>query len=219
MCWQNHIKTIILKIVAISDTHGQHDKLLLPDGDILIHAGDISNKGEDFEIPDFLFWFDKQNFKSKIFIAGNHDFFFERHPEEEIAKLVPNGIIYLKDSGTEIDGVKFWGSPVTPWFFNWAFNRRRGHEIARHWDLIPDDTDILITHGPMFRRLDKNKDGQHLGCKDLFLRSQELNLKAHIFGHIHEDHGIMEKEKVKFLNASVVNAKYELVNEPLVFDI
>ena len=213
------IKTIILKIIAISDTHGQHDKLALPDGDLLIHAGDISNKGEDFEIKQFLMWFSKQPFKDKIFIAGNHDFFFERCSVAEIEEIMPNGIIYLKDSGVEISGIKFWGSPVTPWFMNWAFNRRRGHEIARHWDLIPNDTDILITHGPMFRRLDKNKEGQHVGCKDLFLRSQALNLKAHVFGHIHQDYGTIERQSVKFLNASVVNENYELVNNPLVFDI
>jgi len=208
-----------LKIVAISDTHGQHDKLVLPDGDLLIHAGDISNKGGLIEVERFLSWFDKQSFKNKIFIAGNHDFFFERHSDEEIKKILPGNIIYLKDSGVEINGIKFWGSPVTPWFLNWAFNRQRGHEIARHWDLIPNDIDILITHGPMFRRLDENKEGQHLGCRDLFLKAQELNLKAHIFGHIHENYGTMESQKVKFLNASVVNERYELINEPLVIDI
>ena len=208
-----------MRIVTISDTHGQHDKLNLPEGDLLIHAGDATNKGEDSETQIFLDWFDKQKFKSKILVAGNHDFYFERHSEEEIQSLLPNNIMYLKDSGTEIDSIKFWGSPVTPWFMNWAFNRRRGHEIARHWDLIPLDTDILITHGPMFRRLDQNREGQHIGCKDLFLKSQELSLKFHIFGHIHESYGMLERQNVKFLNASVVNDKYELVNKPIVFDI
>lgn len=208
-----------MRIVAISDTHGQHDRLNLPAGDLLIHAGDVSNKGEDFEIIKFLDWFDRQKFKSKILIAGNHDFYFERHTEEEIQNSLPANTFYLKDTGIEIDKIKFWGSPITPWFMNWAFNRRRGHEIARHWDLIPTDTDVLITHGPMFRRLDKNKEGQHVGCKNLFLKSQELNLKFHIFGHIHESYGTMERQNVKFLNASVVNDRYELVNSPLIFDI
>lgn len=208
-----------MRIVVISDTHGQHEKLILPDGDLLIHAGDATIKGEDTETHIFLDWLNEQKFKSKILVAGNHDFYFERHSEEEIQNLLPNNIIYLKDSGTEIDGIKFWGSPVTPWFMNWAFNRRRGYEIARHWELIPLDTDILITHGPMFRRLDQNRDGQNIGCKDLFLKSQKLSLKFHIFGHIHESYGILEKENIIFLNASVVNDKYELVNKPLVFDI
>lgn len=208
-----------MKIVSISDTHGEHDKLILPTGDILIHAGDVSNKGDKTEVEDFLTWFDKQDFAYKIFIAGNHDFFFERHSEEEINKIVPNGIIYLKDSGTEINGLKIWGSPVTPWFLNWAFNRWPGDNINRHWDLIPGDTDILITHGPMFRILDTNLEGQPTGCKDLFLRAQKLNLKAHIFGHIHESYGIIEKLKVKYINASVLNENYKLVNNPIVFDL
>lgn len=134
-----------MKIVAISDTHGQHHKLQLPEGDVLIHAGDISNRGELHEIKDFLLWFDKQPFKTKIFIAGNHDFYFERHSEEEINNIIPDGITYLKDSGIEIEGIKIWGSPITPFFFNWAFNRNRGYEIARYWDLIPSDTDIHYT--------------------------------------------------------------------------
>jgi Icc-related predicted phosphoesterase len=208
-----------LKLVAISDTHGQHNKLKLPEGDILIHAGDMSMRGTDSEIENFLSWFREQRFKYKICIAGNHDFFFERSSEAEIEKLIPEEITYLKDSGIVIKGLKIWGSPVTPWFMNWAFNRHRGYEIARHWDLIPQDTDILVTHGPMFGLLDENNEGQHVGCKDLYLKMEELKLKSHIFGHIHESYGILEKQNVKFLNASTVNARYELTNEPLLIEV
>jgi Icc-related predicted phosphoesterase len=208
-----------LRIVAISDTYGQHRKLNLPEGDVLIHAGDISNKGDDLEIFDFINWFENQNFKSKIFIAGNHDFYFERNTPKEIEKLLPKDIYYLNDSGVEIGGIKFWGSPITPWFYNWAFNRHRGIDIAKHWELIPQDIDVLITNGPMFKRLDENIEGKHVGCKDLFIKSQALNLKAHIFGHIHESYGIVERQNIKFLNASVLNEKYQLVNNPLVLDV
>lgn len=211
--------TNALKLVAISDTHGQHNKLKLPEGDILVHAGDISMRGTDGEIENFLLWFRMQHFKYKIFIAGNHDFFFERTSDQEIEKLIPEEITYLKDSGIVIEGLKLWGSPVTPWFMNWAFNRRRGYEIARHWDLIPQDTDILITHGPMLGILDENNEGQHVGCKDLYLKIEELKLKSHIFGHIHESYGILEKKDVTFLNASVVNASYELTNAPIVIEV
>ena len=207
-----------MKIVAISDTHGKHEQLVLPHGDILVHAGDISMKGTENEIESFLLWFKAQNYTYKIFIAGNHDFFFERHSENEIQKFIPPDVIYLNDSGIEIAGLKFWGSPITPWFMNWAFNRRRAYEIVRYWDLIPTDTDVLITHGPMFGRLDENKDGEHVGCKDLLLKSEELKIKAHIFGHIHESYGSLESGNIQFLNASVLNERYELVNAPFIME-
>ncbi len=135
----------------------------------------------------------------------------------EIEELIPKGVQYLKDSGTLVNGIKIWGSPVTPWLFNWAFNRMRGDNIGRHWDLIPEDTDILITHGPPFRTLDKNIEEIHIGCKDLFLRIQDVKPKLHIFGHVHESYGVVEKHGMTFINASVLNEKYEIVNQPISF--
>jgi Icc-related predicted phosphoesterase len=208
-----------LKIVTIADTHNKHNELSVPTGDILIHAGDVTTNGEETEVLRFLRWFEKQDFQHKIFIAGNHDFFFERESEDTIQKLVPPGIIYLNDSGTTIEGIKIWGSPITPWFFNWAFNRLRGEQISRHWDLIPLDTDIVITHGPVFRRLDLNKQGQHTGCKDLFARLQEVNPSLHICGHIHESYGIIKKPETTFINASVVNSDYKVENQPIVIEL
>ena len=208
-----------MKFVTIADTHGKHNSLTIPSGDILIHAGDISMKGDKKEVEDFLNWFDKQDFKHKILIAGNHDFYFERESDENIQALLPKNIVYLKDSLTTINGLKIWGSPITPWFFNWAFNRHRGEPIKRHWDLIPPDTDILITHGPIFRTLDTNTEGQHVGCKDLFNKVQEIKLKAHICGHIHEAYGTVDMFGTKFINASVLNAKYELTNSPIEFEL
>jgi Icc-related predicted phosphoesterase len=208
-----------LKFVAIADTHGKHKDLTIPSGDMLIHAGDISMKGDEDEIIDFLNWFDEQNFKHKILIAGNHDFYFETESQEQIEELLPKNITYLKDSSTTINEFKIWGSPITPWFFNWAFNRHRGEQINRHWDLIPPDTDILITHGPIFRTLDKNSEGQHVGCKDLFNKVQEIRPKVHICGHIHESYGTADKMGIKFINASVVNKNYELTNSPILFEL
>ncbi len=208
-----------MKIITLSDTHGFHDQVKLPEGDILIHAGDISMRGALYEVRNFLSWFEQQDFSTKIFIAGNHDFYFEEHTAEEIKSIMPDGVIYLDDSGIDIHGIKIWGSPVTPWFFDWAFNRNRGAEISKHWELIPADTDILVTHGPMFRRLDKTTNGEYAGCKDLFLRSQHLRLKAHICGHIHEAYGQLRKEETLFINASVVNMHYAVVNPPIVFEL
>ena len=208
-----------MKFVTIADTHNKHKSLKLPPGDVLIHAGDVSMSGKEKEIIEFLDWFTIQDFEFKILIAGNHDFYFERESDEQIEKILPKNIIYLKDSGTVIRGFNIWGSPVTPWFLNWAFNRYRGEQISRHWDLIPTGTDILITHGPIFRTLDKNIEGQHTGCKDLYNKVHEIKPRVHICGHIHEAYGTMHKSGILFINASVVNANYQLVNAPIVFEL
>lgn len=208
-----------MKFITIADTHSQHKKLDLPTGDVIIHAGDISSRGNENEVIDFLNWFTNIDFKHKIFIAGNHDFYFERTPQEEIKKIIPDNIIYLNDSGTTIDNIKIWGSPVSPWFFDWAFNRQRGEEIKKHWDLIPSDTKILITHGPVFGKLDLTLDGQRVGCKDLLEKVQEINPTFHICGHIHEAYGQITDSKTNFINASVLNENYILKNSPIIFDL
>ncbi len=208
-----------MKFVAISDTHGRHAGLQLPVGDVLIHAGDVSMKGDEAAIDDFLHWFAEQKFQHKIFIAGNHDFYFERTPAEIIAAKIPAGITYLNDSGVTINGIHIWGSPISPWFYNWAFNRHRGEEIKRHWDLIPSSTAILITHGPVFKILDKTSRGQHVGCEDLMEKVNIIQPKVHICGHIHEAYGTLEQAGINYINASVLNEKYALVNEPISFSL
>lgn len=208
-----------MKFVVISDTHGQHRSLKLPKGDVIIHAGDISKSGHPVEIEDFLDWFSKLKFKYKIFIAGNHDFFLEHAHPRVIEQMIPKGVIYLNDSGAEINGIKFWGSPITPWFHNWAFNRERGEEIKQHWDLIPDDTDVLITHGPPFGILDETVYSKRTGCEELLLKVYQVKPKFHFFGHIHEDYGNYTKGETIFVNASVLDDYYQLVHEPMVIDI
>jgi len=132
-----------LKIISISDTHGKHKGLTLPDADMIIHAGDITSNGDELQVKSFLNWFSNLNIQHKIFIAGNHDFYFERNPTEGIQKLIPENIIYLNDQLITIDGINIWGSPITPWFFDWAFNRERGEDIKKHWDLIP--TNLILS--------------------------------------------------------------------------
>lgn len=201
-----------MKITLISDTHSKHNQLTLPKGDILIHAGDVSSRGNKREVKNFLNWFSKQDYKYKIFIAGNHDFFFEQENENIIQEIIPENIIYLNDSGIEIEGIKIWGSPIQPTFFDWAFNRERGTEIKKHWDLIPNDTDILITHGPPFGILDQTVRGENVGCKELLIRVLEIKPKIHVFGHIHEAYGEAQKHDIKFINASVLNVRYQVTN-------
>jgi Icc-related predicted phosphoesterase len=208
-----------LKFIAISDTHCRHKSLRLPKGDAIIHAGDISYRGKKSEVVDFLDWFKGLDYKYKIFIAGNHDFYFEKEGAKELDKVIPDDIIYLNDTEVIIDGRKIWGSPVTPWFFNWAFNRRRGALIAKHWALIPEDVDILLTHGPVLGILDMVINGQQVGCKDLLQRVQEVKPKVHLCGHIHEGYGSIKKFGTKFINASLLNESYELVNKPVIFEV
>ena len=138
-----------LNCVCISATHGLHTYLpQLPAGDILIHAGDCLGTGSLKSLESFAEWFEAQPHGHKILVAGNHDDAIEKHPEL-IPKLLPT-THYLQDSGVEIGGVKFWGSPWTPRFHGGAFMLDRGSSLRSQWGLIPDDTDVLITHGPPY---------------------------------------------------------------------
>ena len=201
----------MIKIVMISDTHNLHDKIIVPDGDILIHAGDMSMSGKHFEIASFARWLQEQPHKYKVVIAGNHDFLFEGRPEIADPIITETGAIYLNDSGVTIEGLNIWGSPVQPWFCNWAFNRQRGADIKKHWNLIPDNTDVLITHGPQMLIGDQSyPNGDHLGCADLADKIDKLpNLKLHVFGHIHGGAGVYPYGRAISINASVLNEQYQ----------
>jgi Icc-related predicted phosphoesterase len=216
-------------LVLISDTHTKHleidDQLKQiyndhPDS-IIVHAGDISYRGRKWEVEEFLQWYSSLPFKNKIMIAGNHDFLFEESPAvaDEMLEKEGQGIIYLNDSGVELDGLKFWGSPVTPWFHNWAFNRI-GDKINEHWDLIPNDINVLITHGPPYLTLDATKSGLRVGCPRLSNKIKDLtDLKIHVFGHIHEASGIDEKDGVTYVNASTLDLYYEVKNSPVILHV
>ncbi len=206
----------MLNLVLISDTHGLHDQLRLPPGDVILHAGDVSSRGTEKEIVKFLEWFESLNYPHKIFIAGNHDFFFENNSPEKIEKIIPPSVTYLNDSGVEIEGVKVWGSPVTPWFFDWAFNRQRGAAIKKHWDLIPEDTDILMTHGPVHGILDKTNTGVAAGCEELLKTINNSKIKLHVSGHIHEGYGERVVDGIRYINASVLDIRYRQVNDPVI---
>ena len=208
-----------MKIISISDTHNRHNDVELPDGDILIHAGDVSARGTETEIDDFLEWFSSQPHKHKIFIAGNHDFYFERESDSLIADKIQKNIIYLNDSGCQIEGFNIWGSPIQLEFYNWAFNRERGIDIKKHWDLIPNNTDILITHGPTYKILDETIRGKHVGCEELKNKVLEINAKIHVFGHIHEGFGCYKDSNISFINASLLYHKYYLTNKPVITEL
>jgi Icc-related predicted phosphoesterase len=213
----------MFSVCCISDPHGLHRRIDMPVWvDMAICAGDISMTGEFSVIEDFLEWFDSLPYKYKIFIAGNHDLTFQSRRDQiaELIKSYPN-IIYLEDSGVEIEGFKIWGSPYTPWFGNWAF-MEPDHMLRPRWDMIPNDVDILITHGPAKYMLDRVLRGQHVGSEELRSRIIRLNnLKLHVFGHIHEEYGYLgtlEEVSKEFVavNASVVDLSYRVVNKPIV---
>jgi Icc-related predicted phosphoesterase len=198
-----------MRLVVISDTHGLHDRIdSLPDGDILVHAGDFMNSGFDLEvIASFNQWLRKQAFKQRIVCAGNHDRAFECMPE------IARGLLdatYLENNGITIDGVSFWGSPYTPEFMNWSFMYPRGGAAKRYWDEIPERVDVLITHGPPHGILDQvAPGGEHLGCEELIKAVEAKKPKVHIFGHIHGGAGMFENGVTKFVNAAYLNERYK----------
>ncbi len=207
-----------MRLVFISDTHNQHQHMTIPDGDVLFHCGDFSGRGRIHEVQAFMEWLGQLPHQHKVIIAGNHDFLAEQDPET-FASLVPPGVHYLNDSGCTIEGVKIWGSPIQPWFYDWAFNRQRGADIRQHWDLIPEDTQILIVHGPPYGILDTTTDGRPVGCRDLGRRILALpNIEIAAFGHIHEARGMVEQNGVMYLNVSMLDVLYSKIHSAVELD-
>jgi Icc-related predicted phosphoesterase len=197
----------------------------MPDGDVLIHSGDWTSKGSERHTVEFLEWFEAQRYPHKLFIAGNHDFYPENEPSafRKLVALHAPSCTYLEDESVVIDGYKFHGSPVSPWFCDWAFNRFRGKQIQMHWDLIPSDTEVLITHGPVYGHGDElskwgSDPGAHVGCANLLetINTRLKDLKLHVSGHIHEGAGTYQHGNVTLVNASVLDEHYRMRHAPTV---
>lgn len=206
------------RIVLISDTHTfLPDTTYWPDADAVIHAGDFMGNGyRQNEVKDFGKWFSNLNYPSRILVGGNHDRMLETHKDYCLSKF-SSEVIYLENDSVEIDGLNFFGSPITPWFYNWSWNVFP-KDIKPYWDAIPDDTNILITHGPPKGILDSltvsrpgmSPPGEPLGCPELRNRVEELkDLKLHVFGHIHGGKGTLVKDGTWFVNASYVDEDYQ----------
>lgn len=210
------------KITFISDTHQKHGLLTndLIGGDIIIHAGDIMTSGYyETEVKRFCEWFSKlDNYEHKIFIAGNHDRLAEDNPNlfNRIVDEYPN-ITYLQDNYIVIDGIKIYGTPWQPEFYNWAFNLpRNGAGLQSKWQDIPEDTDILITHGPPNKILDYVAQSRyHAGCEELLDRLMVIKPKINVFGHIHQGYGATDVNGTQYINASVLNEEYQYTNNPV----
>jgi Icc-related predicted phosphoesterase len=244
-----------MRITHISDTHNKHNQLngKLPGGDILIHSGDVTSIGRKSEVERFIKWFNGiDNYTHKIFIAGNHDLTFDREVlyrdkaayfdgaswTDEVAEGKPDwlknlldielnpNVFYLENNFIEVDQIKIWGSPISPTFgYGWAFNKDRGHDINEVWNNIPNDTDIVITHSPIYGYCDRaSNTNQNVGCADLYHRLHEVKPHLHFAGHIHEAYGwgtIPYKDEwgdIYTFNGCSCNLRYEVYNEPITFD-
>jgi predicted phosphodiesterase len=212
-----------MRVICISDTHLVHEetRIEIPDGDVLIHAGDATYRGSEMEVYKFLKWFSALPHKNKIFIAGNHDWLFDSHPEKAAMLLSQfPSVTYLQDSETIVNGFRIYGSPHQPWFYDWAFNLKRGPEIKAKWDLIPEGIDVLITHGPPYGFGDKVPNGELVGCVDLLEALKRVKPKLHVCGHIHLGHGLYTTpEGVIVANSSICDERYKGVNAPHVVDL
>lgn len=193
-----------VRIVCISDTHMRHPQLKIPACDVLIHAGDVTRRGTFAELEQFVAWFSAQPATHRVFIAGNHDLCCERRTADVRELAQAQAVTYLQDEGATVEGLKLYGSPVTPTFRNMAFNRDPGPPIAKYWAPIPEDLDILITHGPPRGVLDRMVLGKHVGCVDLLQRVRTVRPRAHVFGHIHEARGTTRVDGLptQFINAA-----------------
>lgn len=205
-----------LRICLISDTHERHRELDVPDADLLIHAGDATMNGKLAAIADFDDWLGSLPHRSKCVIAGNHDRTLESKPEK--ARPLIRHATYLQDSGTTVGGLRIWGSPWQPEFMSWAFNLERGAPLREKWALIPADTDILVTHGPPLGHGDFVARGERVGCEQLALRLLELDVRLHVFGHIHEGYGVTHAGKTLFANASNCDLGYEATQPPILLE-
>lgn len=209
-----------MKICIISDTHNKHKVFSMPSADIVIHCGDISSMGHEHEVKNFLKWFSGLNqYEHKIFIAGNHDLLFERN--SSLARsLVPKNVIYLEDDGIEIDGYYFYGTPIQKVFNNWAFNRDE-NKMQQHWKMIPDNTDILITHNPPYMIGDYvSWDGKNEGSMSLYMEiTNRIKPILHVFGHIHEGRSIKIIENTTFINTTNLDEQYYPIHNPFLIEI
>lgn len=246
-----------MKIVTISDTHTMHKHLTslaafpnrLPEGDLLIHAGDFTNVGQKGEVESFIRWITDQASRftyGAVFIAGNHDRSFDpkyfreyedfdlwgdlSHLEKPtwlrniLSDLESSSsrVTYLENQEVTVNGLKIWGSPITPWFYGekWAFNKQRGKDIKEVWNRIPKDTDIIVTHGPIIGRLDYvPSSSEYVGCEELRNIVEEIKPIMHVCGHIHEGYGESMVNGTVYVNASTCDRFYDPVNKPIVVDI
>ena len=212
-----------MRVVAVADTHLFHDELVVPDGDVFVHAGDMCRAGTLDELANVVAWLRSLPHATKIAIAGNHDWAFAEpaHRERARAMLADAGVVYLEDAEHSVAGLRFWGSPWQPEFNDWAFNLPRGSALAAKWALVPVGIDVLVTHGPPQGIGDRGPGGgshateSRAGCEALRERLAVVKPLAHLFGHIHQDGGAWPIEGTLFANVTT----WECERAPTVIDV
>jgi len=214
-----------MKIAAVSDSHLR--KYTIPKVDVLVHAGDHTLQGNFQELNRSIEQLKehKENASHIVVIAGNHERVVEKDPSLAKQLYKEAGIIYLQDDMVEIQGVKFYGSPYTPEFCNWAFATHQfdaevGIDPEEVWSRVPEEVDVLITHGPPWGRFDVPfGSNSHVGCPTLMRHLQRIKPQVHVFGHIHSPGDVVGADGIRYINAAVCNGLYERVYEPTVFEI
>lgn len=218
-----------MKVVCISDMHGQLD-FKVPEADLLLIAGDLCPAYREYwrslsmqEVwldNDFREWLEEQPVKECVAVSGNHDWIWEKAPKRVIA--LNDNFHYIEDESIEMLGLKIYGTPVQPEFCNWAFNKTED-QIKKHWDNIPEGLDILLLHCPPYGILDmtshKKFEPVHIGCKHLAKRIKEVAPKVIVFGHNHGEHGIVEEDGIKYINASLIDDEYKMVIKPIIIEL
>lgn len=212
------------RFVCVSDTHNTFPNL--PAGDVLIHAGDLTNQGSRSELQKTIEWLQSTDFEVKIVVAGNHDVtldksFYEQYgsyfhnqtpqnAEECRALFQHSSLLYLKHETTTVKlkqaGTifKIFGSPFSPAHDLWAFGYTPG-EAAQLWDQIPLDADVVVTHTPpKFHRDEHSKRGS-IGCVALRETLWRVRPVLHVCGHVHESRGA---ESVSW-DLTAPNVKYK----------
>jgi len=217
-----------MRIVCISDTHNRLGDVEVPAGDLLLHAGDHTLSFKGSRVKDHtgaISALASLPHKHKVFIAGNHDFEFQTNGpsmREFVGKFKNSGLYYLEHETIELEinsqKIKIFGSPWQPWFYNWAFNLSRGPALAKKWDEIPQDVDIVLTHTPAHGTLDR-VGNEHVGCEELATRLAIIKPRLHVSGHIHCGYGEAFAHGTHYVNAALVNNSYKIVNDPIVVDI
>lgn len=216
-----------MKILCISDTHQKHNKLTIPECDVVIFSGDMCSSGDLWQVEHFSKWIRKNsnNFSKFLVVAGNHDLCLMNNgilAKEILKEHLDEKVAYLEDSEYIFNDIKFYGSPWQPQFHNWAFNLPRGERLQKVWANIPEDTNVLVTHGPPHGMGDM-VGHVHVGCADLMDRLRNLpNLFLHVFGHIHSGNGLYLSEAlpgVHFCNAAICDENYNPIQPAHMVDL
>ncbi|KAL6480831.1 hypothetical protein MHYP_G00118640 [Metynnis hypsauchen] len=230
------------RFVCVSDTHSRTDGIQMPYGDVLLHTGDFTELGLPSEVKKFNDWLGTLPYEFKVVIAGNHELTFDKDFMAElvkqdyyrfpsVSKLRPEDFdnvqslltncIYLQDSEVMVKGFRIYGTPWTPWFNGWGFNLPRGQSLLDKWNQIPEDIDILMTHGPPLGFRDwVPKELQRVGCVELLNTVQRrVRPKLHVYGGIHEGYGLMTDGFTTFINSSTCTVSFQPTNPPIIFDL